>query len=320
MSERDMARLLDLIEKHLGASWVDSIEWMRTLDANSVAAIEARLIAGDYAGLIKEVEQAARMFAAASHAGYEHAAREAANWLDEQPALADRLIRFDATNDRAVYAARRNELKLVQGLGQETRQNIQQILVDGQRQGLNPRAIARDIRDSIGLTPTQEQHVRNYRRSLEQGDFGDVMRRQLHDDRANPRLRRLERDGGQLTPEQIDTMTERYRTAYVQYRAEVVARTESAANVHAGVAESMRQAIERGDVHADQLVKEWIPGPRTKDARPEHRAHDLLEQRPGVGEPFVLPDGVRMMWPGDPAGGVANVANCRCTFATTFKA
>jgi hypothetical protein len=319
MSERDMKKLLDLIEKHLGTEWQGVIDWLRGLDSNSVAAIEARLIAGDYAGLLKEVDQAAKMFAAASHQGYEHAGREAAKWLDEQPGLADRLVRFDATNDRAVYAARRNELELAQGLSQETRQNVRQILVDGQRQGLNPRTMARDIRDSIGLTPTQESHVRNYRRALETGDYQNAMQRELHDDRANTRLRRLSRDGGQLTEQQIDTMTERYRTAYVEYRTEVIARTESAKNVHAGIQESFRQAIERGDIDADQLVKEWIPGPRTKDARPAHRSSALLDQRPAVGDPFVLADGVKMQWPGDPSAPVAELANCRCTFSTTFK-
>lgn len=320
MSEKDIARLLALVEKALGREWVDATEWLRDLDANSVDAIEARLLAGDYAGLVREVESAARTFAAATHASYERAGRAGAKWLDAQPELAEKLVRFDAKNERAIYAARRNEIELVNGLANETRQNVRQILVDGQRQGLNPRVLARDIRDSIGLTPTQEQHVRNYRRSLEEGQYGDAMRRELHDARSDKKIRRLARDGGELTEAQIDTMTERYRRNYVAYRAEVVARTESARNVHDGLAESFRQAVERGDLEASELVKEWIPGPRTKDARDSHRAKALLDQRPRVDEPFVLADGTRMMYPGDASAPVEHLANCRCTFATTLKA
>lgn len=320
MSEKDIQKLLALVERHLGKEWIDIGDWLRSLPANELDAIERRLLAYDYTGIVAEVEQAARTFAAATHAEYARAGRAGAAWLDAQPAVADKLIRFDVANDRAVIAARRNELELVHGLTQETRQTVTQVIVDGQRNGLNPRVIAQDIRDSITLTPTQAQHVVNTRRALERGDFGNALGRELLDGRDARTLRRISRDGGQLTPKQIDQMVERYRANYVTHRAEVIARTESAKNVHAGLDESFRQAVDRGDVRADQLVKEWIPGPRTKDARDSHRATSLLDQRPKQGEPFVLPDGTRMQYPGDPAGGVANVANCRCTVATRLEA
>jgi hypothetical protein len=315
MSERDMQKLLALVEKHLGSEWIGAVEWLRNLPANSASAIEARLYAGDTAGVIAEVESAALRFAAETNSAYVQAGRKAAKWLDDQ--VADKLIRFDVTNHAAVKRAQANQLELVQGLQTETREILRNVITDGQRQGLNPRTIARDIRDSIGLTPNQEQHVRNYRRALERGDYGNAMGRQLHDDRANSRLRRLGREGGSLTEQQIDTMTEKYRKAYIQHRAEVIARTESARNVHAGIDDSFQQAIERGDVEAGQLVKEWIAGPRTKDARPDHHAMNGTEVK--LSEPFVFPDGTRKMWPGDGKGGAAHDANCRCTVATTMR-
>ena len=316
MSERDMLRLLRLVERNLGKEWVEIGDWLRGLPANQLAEIEAKLVIGDYGGLVSEVESAARTFAAATQAEYERAGRASAKWLDKQPKLAERLVRFDVTNDRAVRAAQRNELELVRGLTQEMRETIMRVVIDGQRAGLNPRQVARDIRDSITLTPHQAQHVTNYRRALEQGDYGNALGRELRDARSDSRLRRLQRDGGQLTEKQIDTMVERYRKNYVAYRAEVIARTESAKNVHAGLSETFRQAIERGDIEAGELVREWHPGPATKDARDQHRTTALLDQRPGINEPFVMADGTRIMWPGD--GPPEHSANCRCTVSTTL--
>lgn len=312
MSERDIKRLLALVEKHLGKSWVEIADWLR--DQNSIDAIEQRLLAGDYAGLVAEVESAARRFATEAHEQFMRAGRAGSKWLDDQ--IADRLIRFDVTNARAVRAAQRNELELVYGLTAETREVIRTVIVDGQRAGLNPRSIARDIRDSITLTPTQARHVANYRRQLESGEWGAAMRRELRDARSDRTLRRLARDGAPLSEAQIDKMVERYRKNYIAYRAETIARTESARNVHAGLQEAFTQAVERGDIEADQLVREWIAGPRTPNAREQHQ--EMNGQQRKFGEPFVAPDGTLLMWPGD--GPPEHSANCRCTVATVMAA
>jgi len=313
VSERDIKRLLALVEKQLGVGWMDVSDWLRGIDANSLDAIEARLVAGDIQGVVREVEQAARMFAADTHAAFTRSGQAGAKWLDTQPQLADKLVRFDVTNHRAIAAARRNEIEWVQGITQDTRQMAHSAILDGQRRSANPREVARDIREGLGLTPAQSQHVANYRRALEQGDFANAMGRELHDARSNRMLRRLARSDGSLTPAQIDKMTESYRRSYIAYRAETIARTESARNVHAGLDESFRQAVERGEVEADSLVREWIAGPRTRHAREQHQ--DMDGSTVPFGQPFVAPDGTRLMYPGD--GPPEHSANCRCTVSTT---
>lgn len=323
MSERDLQRLLELVQRHLGRQYVDISDWLRSLPENELLAIEERLIRRDYSGLVQHVDDAARRFAAESHAQYVRSGREAAKWLDEQPALRDKLIRFDAVNERAVQAARRNEMRLVAEWRGDANENARQIvhraMQAGTEAGTNPREIARQFRDSIGLTPQQEIYLDNYRRALATGNFGNAMGRELHDDRSNAMLRRLQREGGGLTEAQISKMTERYRKNLIAWRAENIARTEASSNVHAGLEDSYKQAIERGDIEADALSGEWIPGPRTKDARDMHRSAALLAQRPKIGEPFVLDDGTRMMRPGDPAGGAEHTNHCRCTWAVTLR-
>lgn len=313
-----MARLLELVQRHLGKSWLDVAEWLRRVDANNLDAIEARLIAGDFRGVVAEVESAARRFASEAQSQFDRAGRAAAQWLDERPQLAGRTIWFDASDDRAVRAARNNELRLVREVSDDTRAIVRNVIVDGQRRGTNPREWARDIRDGIGLTEYQEQVVRNYRRSLETADWDGALGRQLTDGRADRSVSRLRRDGGSLTPKQIDDMVDRYRQNWIGYRAETIARTEGSRAAHEGIGEAFRQSVERGDLQADMLEQEWHAGPRTANAREQHQVLD--GKRVKYGEAWIARDGTRLRYPGDPAAGAAHTANCRCTASTVIVA
>lgn len=313
MSERDIKRLLAVVEAALGREWLDVAEWLR--EQNQIDEIERALRTNDFRELVAAVEAAARRFAAAMDAGFIRAGQAAADWLDSQPSLSNKIVRFDMKNERAIAAARRNELELVRGLTEEARETIRVALVDGQTSGKNPRSIARDIRDTITLTPSQAQHVLNYRRALEMGDWSNALGRELRDARSDRTIHRLMRDGGSLTEEQIDRMVARYRDNYITFRAETIARTESSRNVHTGLQEAFTQAVERGDIEADQLVREWIAGPWTPNAREQHQ--EMNGQQRKLNEPFVAPDGTPLMYPGD--GPPKHSANCRCTVAATLQ-
>lgn len=316
-----MQRLLELVERVLGREWIDASEWLRKLPENTVEAIEARLIAMDYSGLIAELESAAKTFAAATHAGFERAARAEAKWLDKQPLVADKLIRFDAKNPLVVAAANNNEYANVQGLAEEARLNVRAVMKEAARTSANPREAARAIRNSIGLTEQQTLWVMSYESSLREGRFGDALSRKLRDARSDKLLRKVQRDGGELTEKQIESLVERYRKKQLKYRAEMIGRTESSKNVHGGSDEAFRQAIERGDLTAEDLECEWHPGPRTKHARLDHRASSLLQQRPVFGQPFIMPSGARMRYPGDDelGAGAEDIVKCRCTRSVTIR-
>ena len=136
----------------------------------------------------------------------------------------------------------------------------------------------------------------------------------MSEGRTDRTVSRLQRDGGVLSAKQIDQAVDRYRTNYFNHRAEVIARTEGLKASNEGSAELMRQAVERGDVEAEQLETMWHAGPATLNARADHQALDGVTVK--FGEDFVLPNGVRMKHPG--AGPVSEVANCRCTVSTTL--
>jgi len=311
-----MAQLLALVEKHLGAQFDGVVEWLR--DQNGLDDIEQRLRAGDIRGVVQSIDDAALKFAAETHASFVHAAQTASSWLNDQ--VPDALVRFDTNVPNVVAAAQQNQLEWVTDMRQETREVVHQILVDGARTNANPREMARDIRDSIGLTGQQESAVRSYRAALESQDWSNALGRELssgHSDRTIAAARAADKA---LTQQQIDLAVERYRQAQVQARAVTIARTEALRNVHAGADAAFQQAIDRGDVSAEELEGQWNPGPNTRYARPDHRATELTEQRPAYGEPFQMPDGTQMMRPGDPAGGPDNVINCRCTKSVRYRA
>jgi hypothetical protein len=123
----------------------------------------------------------------------------------------------------------------------------------------------------------------------------------------------VQRDGSRLTDAQIAAATERYRQGLLAARAETIARTEAGRNVHAGLEEAMRQAVERGDVEAEELRREWIHAGGGKQSRADHRAMDGITV--AWSEDFVMPSGVRMRHPHDANAPASETANCRCTVA-----
>ncbi len=308
-----MRQLIAALEKALGVAWADVVQWLR--ETNSLDAIEQRLASGMLDDVIAEVPAAAAKLAAEITEAYVTAGQKTAVWLDAK--VDDALIRFDVTNHRAIARAETNQLELVSGLTREQRDVARNVIADGVSRAANPREIARDLRDSIGLTETQESHVRNFRRQLEDGDFRGALRRELRDKRSDRMLRRLAREKGSLSTEQVDKLVEDYRKRYVSYRAEIIARTEALRATHQGNEDLFAQAIERGDIEAADLVREWHSGrgPRTRDS---HRAMDGQTRK--FGEAFTSGAGVPLRYPGDVAAPARETAQCRCLVSTTIKA
>jgi hypothetical protein len=319
MSEQDIKALLALMQRALRGGYLDLADWLR--EQNTVASIEERILQGNYADAITGIDQASLKLAADIQESYVTSAQHAAEWLDGK--VDDKLIRFDTASPDVIARAQANQLELVHGFQLErnkiTQQITQRAMVEGAQSGINPRQIAQDFRDSIGLTPTQESHVASYRRALETGDYTNALDRELSNGNADRSIASAHAKGKPLTPAQVDQYTEQYRSNYLDHRAETIARTESLRNTNAGASDAIQQAVDRGDVESDVLIKTWHAGPRTKDARETHQQMNGVTAK--WGEDFAVPGRfgpVLMSQPGDPRGGVENTANCRCTMSTSF--
>lgn len=223
-------------------------------------------------------------------------------------------VRFNVVNQRAVDAMRENELRLVSSFTETQRETTHRALTRGIEEGRNPRHVARDFRNSIGLTPTQEQAVDNYRRGLiEQSP--DVFNRRLRDRRFDRSLRTAFRSGKALESERIEMLTERYRKRFIKYRAEVIGRTEALRSANEGTQEMWEQAVEEGQIDRRLIRRYWHPA---KDDRVRN-SHALIPRMNakgrGINEPFLTVLGP-LLQPGDPAGVPANVIQCRCIVTT----
>ncbi len=91
-------------------------------------------------------------------------------------------------------------------------------------------------------------------------------------------------------------------------RASLIARTE------------MGKAQNRGNFEAlkatGRKYKVWMPE-RSDGGRGHQEMRGVIAP---VDEPFELPDGTKMMFPGDPTAPIKHVANCRCGIGTPTPA
>lgn len=228
------------------------------------------------------------------------------------------VIGFDQANVRAVNAMRDNQLRLVTNFTEQQRRSTQSALIAGIQEGKNPREIARIFRNSIGLTEQQARWVRNYERALRDLDKA-ALARELRDRRFDPSVRRAINSGEPLSEAQINKMVARYRQRALKLRSETIARTEGLRVVHEGTDEMYRQAIESGQLSADQLIREWntagdeLVRDFANGSPTSHRT--MHHQQRLVGEPFASGAGNLTMHPGAFGIGFEDI-NCRCLVTT----
>ncbi len=312
MTPEEMDALTSALQRKLGSAWADMVEWLRR--NNKLKAVERAIARGDVQGALAGIEQAAAKFAADVNGAFTLAQQRAARWLDGE--VTDKLIRYDAANERAVSWMRQNTLELVRGINTEQRSIIHAAMTDGLERGESPLTIAREIRDSIGLTAHQRKAVRSYRRSLEQGDFADALGRQMADGRYDRGILAAQREGKAIPRAQINRMVERYRQIAINTRAETIARTEAIRSAHQGSHELFSDAVANGDVGEHQLVRSWVHRNRGRNNRDFH--HVMNNQRRGLNEAFISGLGNAIMFPGDPTAPAEETINCRCTVTTRF--
>lgn len=305
-SAEDVEGLIDELREMLGPAWARVVVWLR--DNNAVGVVEERIRRGDFEGALGGLVDAASWFASEVGASEKYAARHASARLSQ---ALDTLIDFDESNARAVRAFQSTRVRLVGDVSREQRDAIRTVITDGITRGDNPRAIARDVRWSIGLTDYQSNIVLNFRRELESGQWAKASSRELIDGRWIRTFDRLRRDGGRLTDAQITAMVNKYSDNWVAFRSEVISRTEGLRAAHAGSHNAYEQAIQNGRLLPDELERTWRHGPVRRHSRDGHVK--MNGQRRPWGVPFDNPlTGAQLMYPCDPNAPIRETAQCTC--------
>ena len=306
----DIEAILDDQEPRIRRAFLTMIANMRgSIDLQD---LEDLLEAGRIDQALQLVLQLAPNIGTAASAAFIAAGQAVASAIGKE--IGEVTIDFNVVNTRAVTAMQNNQLDLVSAFTRQQTEATQQAIIRGIRSGANPRDQARAFRDSIGLTPTQEAAVANYRRALETGD-PIALSRKLRNSRNDAAVRRALESNTPLTDAQIERFVTQYRSRSIAMRAETIARTEALRSVHEGNDEMFAQAIEDGTLDADQIERTWNTA---KDERVRGSHRTMHGQVRRVGEPFVSGAGNLLMRPGDSRAPASEVIKCRCRVGTTL--
>jgi hypothetical protein len=200
-------------------------------------------------------------------------------------------VALDVFDPNTVRAIERLETKVIGDLTTGLRETVRATVRESAIRGLNPRETARDLRGAIGLGPTQQQQVRNFRAALETGDVAKALGYQRRDRRFDRTIRR-----GNLTPAEIDRMVDAYERRRLALNAETVARTAALDTQRAAQNEAWGAAIRSGAVDAGDLRRRWVTILDGRERPAHHAMHGTVVR---WGEPFLVPGVGPQMTPGE---------------------
>jgi len=242
--------------------------------------------------------------------------------------------RFDMTNPHAEAWIRELAATRITGYTEEQVTAARETILRGYQQGNGPQQIAVEIAGRvdrvtgrrkggiIGLSAPQSEYVGSVRELLG-GDLRALFVKDRVTGEYKPRYTRMDgrdlrtirariRSGKPLTKAEQEKIAGRYADRLLARRADDVARTETATSVMGARAESYRQALDKAGLPPEALRKRWRHlGAKGEDARVQHIVMNNKTVQ-GLDSPFVLPDGTLMQYAHDPAGGAAQVVNCKC--------
>lgn len=223
---------------------------------------------------------------------------------------------LDLTNPRAVTYLQQHLPTLIREVTQEQQKAVQAALLRGFNDGRPAVQIAREVRDTVGLTEAQGRAVVNFRRQLETGDQGlgvhPVDRRLSATERQQAgRMFRQAAEGNPARQAEIDKLVGRYQESLINRRARNIARTEATRAFGEGQQAIWDQATTDGLLDPAKTKRFWLVTPDDR-LRDTHAAvPGMNPDGVGLDEPFDTPIGP-VMGPrqsGDPAFDI----NCRCT-------
>lgn len=340
----------DLMRRHETALAEAFMAAVNDLRANAdLQRLTAALEAGDVEAALRALNLDPAAYAGlreAMRAGY--VAGGAATAATVQSAGV--VFRFDVGNPRAETWLRDHSSQLITRIVADQREAVRSYLVDGMARGANPRTTALDIVGRInratgrrengvlGLTEAQAGHVMEMRRALTNPNGVGIVG---FDDDGNPirkfwlgrdgtlkstftrrnrnfdrTIARAIRDGTPVPAETVGRATTAYTNRLLQLRGETVARTETMTALQASRREAFKQAVDNGLIAYQDVRRRWRHSHKKKGAREDHVEMD--GQTVGLDEPFIAPDGTRIMYPGDPDAGVKHTANCACDQEVTI--
>lgn len=331
MAKTRNQRIMDALrERRYGpeieAAFLASINLIKS--EAEVRVIVQRIQAGDIEGAIAALRIDAAAFASFNNAlasAFSAGGQVGAQQMPKRKPNGQRfIIRFDAQNPTAANWLRNYSSTRISGIVDDTRQGIRNFLQEGLDRGDNPRKMALDIIGRIdpktgrrvggliGLTEAQEGFVRNATRelsSLSVADLKNYLTRKTRDRRFDRYVTKAIKDGVPIPADVQAKMIGRMKDSLLKFRGETIGRTEAMTSLHKGRYQSFMQAYTSGEVTAEEIKRTW----RTAGDDRVRETHEEMDgQETTLFEPYNLPGGGTIMFPGDPSADASEVINCRC--------
>lgn len=310
-SNRDpIEALLDQFEPRVRQAFLDAIA--RIADKASIKAIEDRLRVDDFEGALRAVGLDPNDFSGLRNAIVDAYGAGGAAVTETIPASRDdggALIKvlFDIRAPRAEAWAQTKSSGLVTEIVEDQRNMIRANMRAGLEAGRNPRETALDIVGRIdaktgkraggviGLTSGQEAWQRSYAAELGSTDPAELRKalgRGLRDKRFDAAITKAIKTGEPIPAETRAKMVTAYRNRSLKYRADTISRTETIRALGAAKVEAYEQAIDKGQVREQDLLKFPISA-HDERVRQTHREVVKLNRK-GVPwrQPYQVPAGM----------------------------
>lgn len=296
------------------------------VDRARLADIIASLESGDLEGALRAVHVEPAAFLPldiAIRQAFVEAGTATAVTIPRAPAVEGQAVvvfRFDVRNLAAETWLQQHSSTAIVEIVEDQRVAIRTALQEGMTRGDNPRTTALDVIGRVnpqtgrreggiaGLTSQQAGYVASARAELASGDaktMRNYLTRERRDKRFDAVVLKAIKAGKPVDGATVSRLAGRYGDRLLALRGETIGRTESMASINQAHQEAYRQAVEKGTLRANLVRRVWVA---TRDGRTRDSHRKLNGDAVGLNERFSN----GLMFPGDPSGPAAEIANCRC--------
>jgi len=184
--------------------------------------------------------------------------RGSAAALEALPPNINKHLRFDKSNPAIRRYLSHEAAGLVSYIESDTRQIIQNQIARHFTDTRTPRQIANSIRNSIGLLPKHAAAVDNY--------HADLLR-------------------GGMPPARADALAAQYADRLLDYRAKMIAKTETGMAIQKGQLSVWQEGLNQGYIDREKTRKQWI-----LDGNPCDICISVVDDQPEVAidEPWIV--------------------------------
>lgn len=225
--------------------------------------------------------------------------------------------RFDIFYDTTFDTYKRFRVKTAKDIVNDTVLAVKQAIERAINEKRNNEEILYEFKHSIGLNRQQENAVNNYKKALISGSLQSLKYENREKSKDNEIISSIAA-GAILSRNKINNLVNSYRQRSIEYRANLIAETETLKYASAGEYESIIQAGMEGAVELNGLKKFWVTQ-RDERVRANHIAIPLINNNGvDIWDYFQTPLGP-MRYPRDENGTAGNIVNCRCYLLYDYK-